>query len=214
MQLLSRRVLTLLLLLYTSGVCAEEQYRHDTTFGINGILAPFSVPYPLGYGVSAHYVSNPNWILEAEYFRSSYAFRFFSFELGEIIEQKVALQARYFPSRSGSLNFIMGFGYRNLEARLPRDWFDLVTNNYSETAAEFSTRFIKLGFANQWQWRKKYLVTVDWLVLEIPVSPDVRVSASQYADDPEDKEDIEGAETVLKWYPSGAIVKFNIGFVF
>lgn len=208
------RISAFLMLFSIANVYAEEHYRSNTDFAIHGIFAPLSVPYPLGYGVSGHYVMSPGWILEMEYFRSSYAFKFFSFELGEIVEQKAAIQTRYFTDDTGSFNFIMGFGYRNLEARLPRDWFDLATQNYSETAAEFSTRFVKLGVGNQWQWRKKYLISVDWFVLEVPVSPDVRVSASQYADDPEDKEDIEDAETVLKWYPSGAIVKLNFGMTF
>lgn len=214
MRFLSCLALCFLTLILSPTTQAKERYRHETQTGINGILAPMSIPFPMGFGISGHYVMNPNWILEAEYFRSNRAIKIFAFELGEIVEQKLTLQTRYFPSDDGSFNFIMGIGYRNLEARVPKDLLDLATHNYSETAAELSARFIKLGIANQWQWKEKYLVTFDWFALEVPFAAKVMESASKYADDPEDKEDIEETEHVLKWYPSGALVKFAIGITF
>lgn len=192
----------------------KPHYRSDKNWGINGWFAPFSLPFPMGWGVSAHYVANQNWLLEAEYFRSSYAINIFGFEVGGVTEQKYTLQARYFFSRSGSFNFIFGGGYRNLEVKLARDLFDLVTNDYSLTVTEMDAYFVKVGVANQWGWGKNKTVTVDWFSLEIPFQADVVQSASQYAENPDDQEEIEDAEHVLKWYPSGAIVKLSIGITF
>jgi len=189
-------------------------YRSRDAWGINGSLAPLSIPFPLGYGISAHYILNPKWMLEAEYFRSNHAIKIFGFEIGAATEQKYTLQARYFLSDRGSFNFLFGGGYRNLEIRLAKDLFDLATNDYSLTVSEMEAYFIKLGLANQWGWGENKTVTVDWVSLEIPFQADIIHSASRFAEDANDQEKIEDAEHVLKWYPSGAIVKMSIGITF
>jgi len=191
-----------------------SHYRTDKRAGVTAMLSPFSLPFPMAYGVSAYYVANPNWLLELEYLRSKFSIGIFGFEVGESVEQKLALQARYFPSDRGSFNFIMGLGKRNLDIRLARDLFDLATSNYSLTASELSASILRLGLANQWQWKEKYTFTVDWFTIDIPFNAQVKQSAAQFAENEEDREDIEDAESFLKWYPSGAIVKMNLGISF
>jgi len=192
----------------------KSHYRTDNRFGITAMLSPVSLPFPMAYGVSAYYVASPNWLLELEYLRSKFSIGIFGFEVGESVEQKLALQARYFPSDRGSFNFIMGIGKRNLDIRLARDLFDLATGDYSLAVSEFSAPLLRLGLANQWQWKEKYTITLDWIAIDIPFNAKVEQSAVQFAENEEDRKDIEDAESFLKWYPSGAIVKMNLGISF
>ena len=209
-----RYFLLCLLIPFQNAYSADFGPRSDTTFGLTATVAPLSFPFPFAYGASAYFVASDNWLLEAEYLRSGMAIALFGFELGSVDERHISLQARYFPSDTGSFNFIMGGGNRNLSLKLARNLFDLATNSYSLTVSELSTNYIKLGLSNQWYWRNKYTVTFDWFSLNIPVNAEVKHSASRFAENEDDQETIKDSETVLSWYPSGAILKASIGITF
>jgi hypothetical protein len=55
---------------------------------------------------------------------------------------------------------------------------------------------------------------VDWFTVNIPFNAYVETSASQFANSPSSKQDIENAENILKYYPSGSVVQLEVGLIF
>jgi hypothetical protein len=190
----------------------DKQHRTDANFSLNVNLAPVNIPFPMAWGVSGYYFANENWMLGLDYLNGSKAIKVFSFELGEVKERSYTLQAKRFFGNS--FNIKMGVGRRSTEVLFARNLFDLATKNYTETAAEFDANYFRLGMGNQWSIKSKYTLAVDWISIDVPFSSHVRTSASQYANSEESAKDIEDAEHILKYYPGGAIFKFDIGVTF
>ncbi|MBL1274883.1 MAG: hypothetical protein COB30_002235 [Ectothiorhodospiraceae bacterium] len=190
----------------------DRDLREDKNIALNLNISPANFPFPLAWGVNANYIINGNWMIGVDYLRSNKALGLFSVEFGEIQERTYAIQARRFFGNSFNVKF--GIGKRSTEIRFARDLFDLVTTNYSETASEFESKFIRFGFGNQWHFKRKYTVAVDWFSLDIPYDGKVITSASRFADSQEDKDDIEDVESILKYYPNAAVVKFEVGVIF
>jgi hypothetical protein len=195
-----------------SADATSREIRENSDFSFNVAWAPVHVPFPMALGFNANYVASGNWMFGIDYLSSNQAIKVFSYELGELKEQSLTLQARRFYGNS--FNWKMGIGHRRTEARLAQNFFDLVNNNYSLTASELRSNFFRLGFGNQWQISKKYTLVVDWFTVNIPFNAFVQTSASQYANSPSSKQDIENAENILKYYPSGSIVQFEAGLIF
>lgn len=190
----------------------DRKARAASSFAVNATLSPVNVPFPMAKGINAYYIINEDWMIGLDYLNSGKAIKFFSFEIGEIKERSFTLQAKRFVGNS--FNFTMGLGKRTTDIRLAKNLFDLATHNYSETVSEFEAKYVRLGLGNQWQFKKKYTLAVDWISLDIPFSGEVNTSASRFADSAEDKQDIEDAEGILKYYPGGAVVKLNVGLIF
>lgn len=184
----------------------------DKPFEIGANLSPFNFPFPMGWGVHANYATSPQWEFGVDYLNSSKALKVFSLEIGAIDEQSYALQAKRYIGKS--FNLRMGVGQRHTEVRFAKNLYDLATKTYSETASRMESNFIRLGLGNRWRFKQHYRLNVDWLTLDIPFSGKVTKSASRFADTPEDQEDIEDAESILKYYPNAAILKFEVGFEF
>lgn len=190
----------------------SREVRAKSDFSINVSWAPVHVPFPSARGINVNYVASGNWIFGIDYMSSNQAIKVFSFDLGELNEQSLTLQARRFYGNS--FNWKMGIGQRKTEVKLGQSLFDLVNNSYSLTVSELRSNFFRFGIGNQWQFNKKYTLVVDWFTINIPFSGEVKTSASQYANSPSSKQDIENAENILKYYPSGSIVQFEVGLIF
>lgn len=194
------------------GEPSSRALRDDARLNVGVGVAPVSLPFPTQKGVQANVYASANWLIGVDYHYSTIAIKAFAFELGEIEEKYVTLQARRFVGNS--FNFLMGVGQRKMETRLAANLFDLVTHNYSETASELQTRYLRLGLGNQWQWRNGAVFAVDWLTLNIPFQGEVLTSASRYANSQTSKNRIERAENVLSWYPSGTAAAISVAYTF
>jgi len=190
----------------------DRKLREEKNISINLNLSPINVPFPMAWGINGYYIVNRNWMVGLDYLNSSRSIGFFSIEFGEIKENIYTVQARRFFGNSFNVKF--GVGQRSTEVKFVKNLFDLVTHNYSETASKFETKFIRLGIGNKWHFRNRYTLAIDWFSVDIPFSGEVVTSASQFAKAQEDKDDIKNAESLLKYYPSGGIIKFDIGVVF
>ena len=208
----------LILGLTFSMVCqqalAEDSFtnRNNSSFGIDIGYAPISLPLPGTMAATVYYIVNPNWQVGFEYAWTSLGIKAFSFEVGSIEENNRTLKARYFPGNS--FNWIMGYGRRDLKVKLAANLFDLATHEYSNTVTRTRTEYAQLGFGNQWQWKKGYALTIDWLTLNIPFAAEVTTSADRYANSEKDAERIRDLEKTLAWYPQAWIVEFKVGFAF
>ncbi|MDH5178505.1 MAG: hypothetical protein OEZ39_17305 [Gammaproteobacteria bacterium] len=206
----------LLFMVFTLSVSAEEDsrtLRSNTHIGIDVGYAPVSLPFPSTKSLSAYLILDPNWQIGFEYAWTTFGLKALSFELGAMEEDNYTIKARYFPN-SNSFNWVFGYGRRDMTVKLASDFFDLVTNTYSMVASQTRTNYVQLGLSNQWQWQKGYVVTVDWLTVNIPVAAEVTTSASQYAKDATYRARIQDAEDILAWYPQAWVVEMKVGFAF
>jgi hypothetical protein len=190
----------------------SREVREHANFSVNAVWAPLNFPFPLATGLNANYVASANWMLGVDYTRSNQAIKVFSYELGELNEQNLTLQARRFYGNS--FNLKMGIGHRRTQAHLSQNFFDLTQTGYAATASELRSNFFRFGFGNQWQFSKKYTLVVDWFTVNIPFNAYVQTSASQFANSSSSKQDIENAENILKYYPSGSVTQFEVGLIF
>ena len=190
----------------------SREIREKSDFLLNVAWAPVHFPFPMAWGINANYVANANWMFGIDYMNSNQALKFLSVDLGEVKEQSLTLQARRFYGNS--FNLKMGLGQRNTAVRLGQSLFDLGTFSYSLAVSELNSNFFRFGLGNQWQVNRKYTLVVDWFTLNIPFNGEVKRSASQYANSASSRQDIENAENILKYYPSGSILQFEVGLIF
>ena len=204
----------LFLPIISTGVFAEtsRQIRDDHIFGANAYFAPLSSPFPLGWGLNLALHPSANWSFELDYQNATKTLKLFSIELAETQEKTYTLQARRFFGNS--FNLKMGFGERQTRARLPLDILDVVTKDYSLLVSEMQAKFIMIGFGNQWQFSKRYTFVVDWLTANIPYDAEIVQSVADFVEDEGDKNKVRNAEDYLKYYPSGAIFRVEVGVMF
>lgn len=203
-------------LFISAGAAAGDSSRAargDVKLGVDIGYSPLSLPFPSTKAATVYMVLNPNWQLGLEYAWTTFGLKAFSFELGAMEEVNYTVKARYFPN-TNSFNWIMGYGQRDMTVKLARNFFDLVTNNYSLTTTETKTKFIQLGLGNQWQWDKGYVLAVDWLTVNIPFDAEVTTSAQSFASSESNRARIEKAEDIVAWYPQAWVVEMKVGFAF
>jgi len=194
------------------GKKTSRDIRKESDFAVNLSFAPLNLPFPMAWGMNASYIASEKWMFGIDYLNSGKALKFFSFEIGAVEEQNYTLQVRRFYGNS--FNVKMGIGQRTSEVRLAKDLFDLVETDYSGTVSKLKTNYFRFGLGNQWQFKDKYTFVVDWISINIPFSGEVETSASQFAKTDDDKKEIEDAENILKFYPSGALFHMEIGLIF
>jgi len=190
---------------------SSREMRENATVGVNFSYAFIHVPFVKAWGANANLYTSGNWLFALDYTNANKAIKIFSFQLGEIKEKHIAVQARRFFGNSFNLKF--GLGQRTTEALLPTDLFDLVVSNYTETASKFTSNFVRFGLGNQWQFGTRYTFVVDWFTINIPYSGEIITSASQYASG-DNKQKVEDYENILKYYPSGSVIQMDIGVIF
>lgn len=207
---------TILLLgsLLSTSVFAESsrEIRGQHKLGANVFWHPMSVPIASAKGVTVSYYLGRKGSLDFEYSSATYTFSYFGVDWGEVAETKVGLQLRRFIGNS--FNMKIGAGHRTTEARVPSDWLNLAIGEHDKTVSQWDATYITVGMGNQWQFNRRYTFVLDWFVLDIPVSADVTQSVSQYANSQNDKDNIERAESILRYYPSGGILRFQVGMLF
>ena len=191
---------------------ARQKRGKAQRFDVDLAWLPGSIPVRKATGVSAYYHPSRKWSLGVDYYSGSIALSVFSWEFGSIDERHISFQARRWFGRS--FNLLMGMGSRSLEVRLPGSWFDLVTHTYSQTLSRIESTYVRLGLANQWRLGKRMALNVDWLTLNIPLGGGVPNSASEFAATPTDADRIRSAESWLRFYPSGTVLRLAVGLVF
>jgi hypothetical protein len=96
------------------------------------------------------------WSIEGEYSRSSLSAPIFHIDIGEIKEERAALQARYYPGNSFNISF--GTVYQHARAELGGD----IPATSGPNFFEMSNAAFTLGFGNRWQWGNGFTLGVDW----------------------------------------------------
>jgi len=191
---------------------AAKVDREDNHFFAHAFWAPVQMPFPMAWGAEFGANLNNKWTLALDYTSSAKELGLFGFQLGSIDEKTYAIQLRRFIGNS--FNFKFALGQRTLETTLPKDWLDLALKDYTLLASKIQSNFIRVGLSNQWVVLGNKPLVVDWISLNIPFSGEVLTSVDQFANSPANAKRIRNAEGVLKYYPSGAIVKVGFGLMF
>lgn len=186
--------------------------RGDTGFGLDVGYAPVSLPLPGTKAATVYYNLNSSLQLGFEYTTTTLGLTAFSFEIGEVKEYNRTIKARYFPSNS--FNWILGYGRRDTQVKLPGDLFDLATHDYSNVLTRTRTEYAQIGLGNQWQWDNGIGLNVDWLTINIPVKAEITTSADRYTDNPDDAREVRRMESAIAWYPQLWVFQFKVGFTF
>lgn len=206
--------LTLLAAALSTGnaMASGSSMRAEHRLGANVYWHMGAAPIPSAKGFNASFYASPKWALGVDYSSATLGFKFFGVDVAAVHETKAAIEARRFVGNSFNMQF--GFGHRTTQGRVPKDWIDVAIGETSETVSEMKANYVSFGIGNQWQFGSRYTFAVDWFKLEVPVWAEVTQSASRYAKDDATKSDIEETESILRWYPSGGTLKFQIGLLF
>lgn len=181
------------------------------SFSANINISPLNLPFPLAWGLNASYAISDKWTVKADYQTSSLGLGWFVANVGELSEKNYTIEFRRYIG--SSFNFNMGIGQRYTTATLQAKLF--VASVSDELAkSKLKTNYLRLGFGNRWKISGRYIISVDWLNINIPYSGSVEESAAEFASSDSSKSDIETAEKFLKFYPSAGVLQFNIGVAF
>ena len=103
----------------TGEILRSEDLR-DESFGAVALgYQPFTTWIPSKWTASYTQIFSRYWSLEGEYSRGSLSIPVYSVDIGRITEERVTLQARYYPG--SSFNWSFGLLYQKGEAELGAD---------------------------------------------------------------------------------------------
>ena len=195
----------------TSFALSSRDIREQHHLGANVFWHPSSLVVPSAKGVNVSIYVSPKLALDVEYSSATLGFKFIGVEVADVNEQKVAVQIRRFFGNS--FNMIFGGGHRTTETKVIDNWIDPILGTKSKTLSKMEATYVKLGMANQWQFGTRYTFMVDWFALEIPVDAYVTESAADSVK-AEYKDDVRHTESLLRYLPSGGVLKFQVGVLF
>jgi len=189
----------------------SQEIRQQHSIGANVFWHPTSLVIPSAKGANVSLYPGGKWVFDVEYSSATLGFKFIGLEVADVNEWKLLLQARRFYGNS--FNMIYGVGRRTTEVTVIDSWVDIVLKEKSKTLSRIDDTIVKIGVANQWQFGSRYTFMVDWFNLEVPVNTKVSESAANSVSD-EYKYDVDHIESVLKYLPSGGVLKFQVGILF
>lgn len=195
-----------LLLLSNNGIAREQ----DKKFNLMLDYGLVNLPFPSSIGLEASFFITPGATISLDYQKSTIPLDFFSFEFGNLSESNLVIQSRLYPSKR--FNLLFGLGKRKTSLNLATTYFQLLTGT-TTPVSELEATILRLGAGHKWTLKKKYRLAIDWIHLDIPIRAKTNVSASSFAD-PEDVDDVQNAEKIMRWYPSGVLAQFKIGLAF
>ncbi len=147
----------------TGKILRSEDLREDS-FGTLAVgYQPFTTWIPSKWTASYTQIFNRNWTLEGEYSKGSLSVPVFSVDIGEIKEERVTLQSRYYPGNS--FNWSFGLMYQKGEAKLGAD----IPATSSLDVFEMESFGATLGFGNRWQWQNGMTFGIDWFRVNQPL---------------------------------------------
>lgn len=215
MKFLILFALTLITLLCGSNFGHSEEltsskFRQNHTASIDLQYSLLSLPFPGSKGAALNINLGKNWQLVFDYMSTGIEVNFSKLNLAGFNQKQYGIKARRYFGNS----FNLGFGYvrRNNEIYLNPSIYDIrITEANARTEAYADLAHFSLS--NRWQFGN-WSAGIEWLSLDIPLGGKVSKSASDLADNEEDKKDIRSAEDVLTWYPNISSMTVSVGYMF
>lgn len=153
-------------------------------------------------------IFNRKWSLEGEYSRATLSVPVLNVDIGKIREERVTLQARYYPGNS--FNWTFGMMYQHGEANLGAD-IPATTNvdvfrmeNFGATA----------GFGNRWQWKNGVTFGVDWFRMNQPLFGRWEDKGVLKTVSKKDADDLKKIMRAFNTFPTFVFFGLSVGYTF
>ena len=192
----------------TGKILRSEDLRDDSFGTLSVGYQPFTTWIPGKWTASYTQIFNRYWTLEGEYSKGSLSVPVFSVDIGEIKEERVTLQSRYYPGNS--FNWSFGLMYQKGEAKLGAD----IPATSSLDVFEMESFGATLGFGNRWQWQNGITFGIDWFRLNQPLFgrwENESVLKTVSANDADELKKIMRAFNTL---PTFVFLGFQLGYTF
>nr|HMN69337.1 hypothetical protein [Bdellovibrionales bacterium] len=166
------------------------------------------------YGLTVGWNRSGSSTYEFEYTRGSLGFGYFGVDIGELAEQRFALNWRSYGRRN-SFNFVTGLYYNELEIHIGSKYLTTVANVPEVDLLKLNTIGVSSGIGNRWQTKKGFVWGADWLVVHVPLT--VTKEQNKFINetrDPDDRGDVDSGMKVLRRIPALAGLKVQLGFSF
>ena len=200
--------------LFAAIASAEEAavVERDLTLGYSAAF--FGLAIPFKHGPFLAWRTSDRWAFEAGYFGGSISIDTPLISVGSVTESLLTLNARRF-SHESSFNWIIGISRQSYGATLGRD---LIINGGIPTSYDMvliKTVGLQLGLGNRWSRPNGLTFGCDWFVMNIPfMTIQNEAPALSYVTDSGIRTRIEDSIKILRYVPTFAIAKLNLGYSF
>lgn len=192
----------------------SSTYREKYNQSLLGTYSLLDMWIPGKWGVSYSYHPSANGSFEIEYLRGKLSPFIFE-ELGTITDQRLTLMYRSYSQRN-SFNFLYGINYSSLKLQLGSEILATVTTGDPGAFDLISIKTLGLtwGMGSRWNLNR-FLISVDWLVLNIPIiALESEAPFINATSDSSRKDDAQEILDFAKGIPTLAIAKIQLGISF
>lgn len=192
-----------------TGTTKNSKDLRDDSFGTVALgYHLFSTWIPSKW--SASYTQNFSryWALEGEYSKGSLSLPVYGVDIGGITEERVTLQARYFPGNS--FNWSFGLIYQKGKAELGGDIPSVEGEEYFRMESFGAT----LGMGNRWQWENGITFGVDWFRVNQPFFGQWEDESVLKAVNAEDSSDLKKIMRAFNTLPTFVFLGIHLGYTF
>lgn len=192
----------------TGKILRSEDLRDDS-FGTLAVgYQPFTTWIPSKWTLSYTQTFSRYWSLEGEYSKGSLSIPVYSVDIGEITEERVTLQARYYPGNS--FNWSFGLLYQKGSAELGAD----IPATSNHDVFEMESFGATLGFGNRWQWKNGITFGIDWFRVNQPFFGQWENESVLKQVSANDADDLKKIMRAFNTLPTFVFLGFQLGYTF
>lgn len=192
----------------TGKILASEDLREDSfgTFTLG--YQPFATWIPSKWSASYTQIFSSRWSLEGEYSRSSLSIPIKGIDIGAIREERVNLQARYYPGNS--FNWTFGLVYQRAQAHLGAD----IPATSKINVFEMENFGLSAGLGNRWQWKNGFTFGVDWFRMNQPLFSRWENDSVLKTVSSDDASDLKSIMRAFNTLPTFVLLGLQLGYTF
>lgn len=192
----------------TGKILRTEDLRADSFGTLMLGYQPFATWIPSKWTASYTQIFNRKWSLEGEYSRSSLSFPLVGVDIGKIREERVNLQARYYPGNS--FNWSFGLMYQHGEANLGGD----IPATSGVDVFRMESFGATGGFGNRWQWENGFSFGIDWFRMNQPLFGRWEDKGVLKTVSKKDSDDLKRIMRAFNNFPTFVFFGLSVGYTF
>lgn len=193
---------------------SSQTLRSTSNYSINLHASILSTWLPMKFGAAIGYIQNENWTYEAEFTRRSISAKIMDVDLGQVIDQRYGVQARWYPG-SNSFNLIMGLFKSSFSLELGPSYLANIPGAPATTLWKFESIGPQIGLSNRWQWASGIAFGVDWFVIYVPAfNKTADEDVFNYITNQKDRDDLDKVTKAIKNIPQFDLLKVTLGYSF
>lgn len=190
--------------------------RQNADYYLLGNYSLFDLLIPSKYGFSLGYIQNVDTSWEFEYLKGTVSVPFVVEDLGKMSDERFSIIRRsYFGGNSFNLSY--GVSYFDFSLHLGDKLLSRVTSGShpSIDLIEVQSLGLNIGVGNRWSFNKNITVGIDWISWAQPIFVTKKSSEYlKYANNQEDKDDVDTAMKIISYFPRLAFMKIQFGILF